>query len=82
MSLRRIVSASVLLAVLGLFVSFTGPVQAQKEKKKDELDKDTLALLTLIEEAAKAFTRDVKSGSFPSAEESYAGGKPALRRVL
>jgi len=39
-------------------------------------------LSSIIEEAAKAFTRDVKSGSFPSAEESYAGGKPALRRVL
>jgi len=38
-------------------------------------------LSTVIEEAAKAFTRDVKSGSFPSAEESYAGGKTALRRV-
>ena len=39
-------------------------------------------LSTAIEEAAKAFTKDVKSGSFPSAEESFAGGKPALRRVL
>ena len=38
-------------------------------------------LSTVIEEAAKAFTRDVKSGSFPSAEESFAGGKTALRRV-
>jgi 3-methyl-2-oxobutanoate hydroxymethyltransferase len=38
-------------------------------------------LSTLIEEAAKAFTRDVKSGSFPTAEESFAGGKTALRRV-
>jgi len=38
-------------------------------------------LSSVIEEAAKAFTRDVKSGSFPSAEESYAGGKAALRRV-
>jgi len=39
-------------------------------------------LSTAIEEAAKAFTKDVKSGSFPSAGESFAGGKPALRRVL
>ena len=38
-------------------------------------------LSTVIEEAAKAFTRDVKSGNFPSAEESYTGGKTALRRV-
>ncbi|HEX9305495.1 MAG TPA: 3-methyl-2-oxobutanoate hydroxymethyltransferase [Thermoanaerobaculia bacterium] len=39
-------------------------------------------LSTVIQEAAKAFTRDVKSGSFPSAEESFAGGKTALRRVF
>jgi 3-methyl-2-oxobutanoate hydroxymethyltransferase len=38
-------------------------------------------LSIVIEDAAKAFTRDVKSGSFPSAEESFAGGKTALRRV-
>jgi len=35
-----------------------------------------------IEEAARAFTKDVKSGAFPSAEESFQGAKaPALRRV-
>ncbi len=39
-------------------------------------------LSAVIQEAAKAFTRDVKSGSFPSAEESFAGGKTALRRVF
>jgi len=38
-------------------------------------------LSTVIEEAAKAFTKDVKSGSFPNAEESFSGGKTALRRV-
>jgi 3-methyl-2-oxobutanoate hydroxymethyltransferase len=38
-------------------------------------------LSTVIEGAAIAFTRDVKSGSFPSAEESFAGGKTALRQV-
>ena len=39
-------------------------------------------LSTAIEEAAKAFTRDVKDGSFPSAEESFSSGKAtALRRV-
>jgi 3-methyl-2-oxobutanoate hydroxymethyltransferase len=39
-------------------------------------------LAPIIEEAARAFTRDVKSRSFPSKEESYSGGKvPALRRV-
>jgi 3-methyl-2-oxobutanoate hydroxymethyltransferase len=39
-------------------------------------------LSTLIEEAAKEFTRDVRDGSFPAAEESFSGGKaPALRRV-
>lgn len=38
-------------------------------------------LATVIEEAARAYTRDVKSGSFPSEAESYAEGKPALRRV-
>jgi 3-methyl-2-oxobutanoate hydroxymethyltransferase len=37
---------------------------------------------TAIEEAARAFTRDVKSGEFPSREESYTGPAPAhLRRV-
>jgi ketopantoate hydroxymethyltransferase len=37
----------------------------------------------VIEEAARAFTRDVKSGAFPSREESFSGGKPTttLRRV-
>ena len=39
-------------------------------------------LSTIIEEAARAFTRDVKSGSFPNAEESFTGGKTALRRVF
>jgi 3-methyl-2-oxobutanoate hydroxymethyltransferase len=39
-------------------------------------------LSTVIEEAARAFTRDVKSGAFPSREESFTGPKPAaLRRV-
>jgi hypothetical protein len=54
MSLRRIFSASVLLAVLGLLVSLSGPAQAQKEKKKVELDKETVALLAQVEEALKA----------------------------
>ena len=34
-----------------------------------------------IEDAARAFTRDVKEGSFPTEQESFSGGKPALRRV-
>ncbi len=35
-----------------------------------------------LEEAARAFRADVKSGAFPSAEESFsAGPTPALRRV-
>ncbi len=38
-------------------------------------------LAPLIEEAARAFTRDVKSGEFPSKEESFSGAKPTLRRV-
>lgn len=38
-------------------------------------------LSKVIEEAAKAFTRDVKEGSFPTEQESFSGGKPALRRV-
>ena len=38
-------------------------------------------LSKVIEDAAKAFTRDVKEGSFPSEQESFSGGKPALRRV-
>jgi 3-methyl-2-oxobutanoate hydroxymethyltransferase len=39
-------------------------------------------LSTTIEEAAKAFTRDVRDGSFPSAEESFSSGKATtLRRV-
>jgi 3-methyl-2-oxobutanoate hydroxymethyltransferase len=38
-------------------------------------------LSTVIEEAARAFTKDVKSGAFPSHEESFTGLKPALRRV-
>jgi 3-methyl-2-oxobutanoate hydroxymethyltransferase len=39
-------------------------------------------LSAAIEEAGRAFTRDVRSGAFPSAEESFSGEKTrALRRV-
>ena len=38
-------------------------------------------LAAVIEGAARAFTQDVKSGAFPSKEESFTGVKPALRRV-
>ncbi len=43
-------------------------------------------LSAVIEEAGRAFTRDVKSGAFPSAEETFHGGaagpgKLTLRRV-
>ncbi|HVE66300.1 MAG TPA: 3-methyl-2-oxobutanoate hydroxymethyltransferase, partial [Thermoanaerobaculia bacterium] len=38
-------------------------------------------LSKVIEDAAKAFTRDVKAGTFPTEQESFSGGKPALRRV-
>jgi 3-methyl-2-oxobutanoate hydroxymethyltransferase len=34
-----------------------------------------------IEDAARAFTADVKNGSFPSKEESFTGARPPLRRV-
>ena len=34
-----------------------------------------------IERAARAFSADVKSGEFPSREESFEAGSPALRRV-
>ena len=39
-------------------------------------------LTTVIGDAARAFVKDVKSGSFPSQEESFTGGRPTgLRRV-
>jgi 3-methyl-2-oxobutanoate hydroxymethyltransferase len=38
-------------------------------------------LASVIEGAARAFTRDVKSGEFPSKEETFTGAKPTLRRV-
>jgi 3-methyl-2-oxobutanoate hydroxymethyltransferase len=38
-------------------------------------------LATVIEGAARAFTQDVKSGAFPSKEESFTGVKSTLRRV-
>jgi 3-methyl-2-oxobutanoate hydroxymethyltransferase len=38
-------------------------------------------LSSVIEGAARAFTQDVKSGAFPSKEESFTGAKPTLRRV-
>ncbi len=38
-------------------------------------------LASVIEGAARAFTQDVKSGAFPSREESFTGIKPTLRRV-
>ena len=38
-------------------------------------------LSTVIGDAARAFAKDVKSGGLPVAEESFTGGRPALRRV-
>ena len=38
-------------------------------------------LASVISDAARAFARDVRSGDFPNAEESFAGKPPALRRV-
>jgi 3-methyl-2-oxobutanoate hydroxymethyltransferase len=39
-------------------------------------------LASVITQAAQEFARDVKTGSFPNAEESFSGSKPAaLRRV-
>ena len=38
-------------------------------------------LSTAIGDAARAFVKDVKDGSFPSHEESFTGAKPTLRRV-
>ncbi|MEO8433218.1 MAG: 3-methyl-2-oxobutanoate hydroxymethyltransferase [Acidobacteriota bacterium] len=39
-------------------------------------------LAPVIEEAARAFAKDVKTGAFPSAAESFTGGAtPALRRI-
>ena len=38
-------------------------------------------LSAVIETAARAFTNDVKSGAFPSKEESFTGARPTLRRV-
>jgi 3-methyl-2-oxobutanoate hydroxymethyltransferase len=39
-------------------------------------------LASAITQAAREFARDVKSGSFPNAEESFSGSRPAaLRRV-
>ena len=38
-------------------------------------------LAAVITDAARSFARDVRTGSFPSAEESFSGEKPQLRRV-
>src|SRR5262245_3608015 len=38
-------------------------------------------LSTVIGDAARAFAKDVKNGSFPSHEESFGSPKPTLRRV-
>lgn len=38
-------------------------------------------LSSVIENAARAFTHDVKSGEYPSKEESFSSVKPTLRRV-
>ena len=39
-------------------------------------------LAPVIEDAARAFARDVKEGAFPNAAESFSGGAtPALRRI-
>ena len=38
-------------------------------------------LSAAIEQAARAFTADVKTGAFPTKEESFSGARPPLRRV-
>jgi 3-methyl-2-oxobutanoate hydroxymethyltransferase len=38
-------------------------------------------LSSIIEEAARAFTKDVRTGDFPNKEESYSGARAPLRRV-
>ena len=38
-------------------------------------------LAGVIKQAAQGFARDVKAGDFPNSEESFSGGKAALRRV-
>jgi len=38
-------------------------------------------LTTVIRDAASAFVKDVKTGNFPSKEESFTGARPTLRRV-
>jgi len=38
-------------------------------------------LTTVIRDAAGAFVKDVKTGNFPSKEESFTGARPTLRRV-
>ena len=38
-------------------------------------------LSTVIGDAARAFTRDVKTGAFPTKDESFSDAKPSLRRV-
>jgi 3-methyl-2-oxobutanoate hydroxymethyltransferase len=38
-------------------------------------------LSSAISEAARSFVGDVKSGAFPTAEESFSAEKTALRRV-
>jgi len=38
-------------------------------------------LSTVIEQAARTFTHDVKNGEYPTREESFSGAKPPLRRV-
>jgi len=45
-------------------------------------DRRYAELAPVIEEAARAFARDVKEGAFPNAAESFSGGAtPALRRI-
>jgi len=38
-------------------------------------------LSTVIEGAARSFTRDVKTGAFPTKDESFSDARPTLRRV-
>lgn len=38
-------------------------------------------IASVIAQAARDFTRDVRQGTFPSSEESFSGDKPQLRRV-
>jgi hypothetical protein len=83
MPVRRFAAVTALLTLFGLLAGSAGPTGAQdkkdKAKSKDALDETTTALMTTVEEAAKAkdYRKDPKHGGGSTAYEEVPS-KPGI----